>query len=255
MNKTMPISESLPASLSRSVPRQVALTAAGRVTLAATALLWLGGLLGGAWLYVAAERDVTLRQEVANHTVAAWGEVLSVQKRRDKEGKAEVTYRYTAGGRDYFGRAQLPRRESKTLEPGQRIPVRFLASAPARSWLPGHEPQGVEFWMVPLVTLPLFAVGVLITLTLRRQYLLLACGCPALARVTETRKVQHGHGHGFHVSFEFRLLTGSCRRGAFDAQRNPPAAGSSLVIVYDPDHPQRNARYPMALVRLAPHAA
>jgi len=247
----------LPAEVQRCVPRQVALTAAGRAALTAALLLSFGGLLGGALLYVAAERDVALRADVAHHTVSTLGEITSVHRpARRGEAKTEVSYRYLANGRDYVGRAQLRGRESATLEPGGRIPVRFLASSPALSWLPGREPQGVQFWLVPLVSLPLWAAGALSALTLRRQHRLLACGRPALAHVTETRKVRRSHGHGHHVAyqvaFEFHLLSRARRTGSFQVQKDPPTAGSPLVIVYDPDDPQQYARYPLSLVRPDP---
>ena len=248
--------EGVPAELLRSVPRQVAFTAAGWAALAAAVLLSFGGLLAGAWLYVAAERDVSLRREVASNAVSTLGEITSVQRRRGDDGKTEVAYRYTANGRDYAGRVRLSKRAGSRLAPGARIPVRFLASAPARSWLPGREPQGVEFWLVPLVALPLCAAGAVSALTLRRQHRLLACGRPALARVTEARKFSRAHnqGHGFHVAFEFHLLSGARRTGSFDVQKDPPQAGAASVIVYDPEHPRRHARYPLPLVRPEPAA-
>ena len=254
MNSRESRTEGVPAELLRSVPRQVALTASGWVALAAAALLCFGGLLAGAWLYVAAERDVALRREVATNTVSTVAEVTSVEPRRDKEGKTDVTYRYTADGRDYAGRVRLSKRAGAKLQPGARIPVRYLASAPERSWLPGREPQGVEFWLVPLVVLPLCAAGAVSALTLRHQHRLLAYGRPALAQVTEAKKFSRAqnHGHGYHVAFEFHLLSGARCTGSFDVQKNPPAAGSSAVIVYDPEHPRRNTRYPLQLVRPEP---
>lgn len=254
MNSRESKTEGVPAELLRSVPRQVALTGSGWVALAAAVLLSFGGLVAGAWLYVAAERDVALRREVANNAVSTVAEVTSVQRRRDKEGKTDVTYSYTADGRDYAGRVRLSKRAGARLQPGARIPVRYLASAPQRSWLPGREPQGVEFWLVPLVALPLCAAGAVSALFLRRERRLLAYGRPALAQVTGARKFSkaQNHGHGYHVAFEFHLLSGARRTGSFDVQKNPPQAGAASVIVYDPEHPQRYARYPLQLVRPEP---
>lgn len=251
MNSHRSKNEGLPAELQRSVPRQVALTASGWVALAAAVLLSFGGLLAGAWLYVAAERDVALRREVASNTVSTVAEVTTVQRRRGDDGKTEVTYRYTANGGDYVGLVRLSKRAGSRLAPGTRIPVRYLVSAPERSWLPGREPQGVEFWVVPLVALPLCAAGAVSALTLSRQHRLLVYGRPALAQVTEARKFSraHNHGHGYHVAFEFHLLSGARRTGSFDVQKNPPPAGAASVIVYDPEHPRRHARYPLQLVR------
>ncbi len=241
----------VPAELLRSVPRQVAFTASGWAALAAAVLLSLGGLVAGAWLYAAAERDVALRREVANNAVSTVAEVLSVERRRGDGDKTGVAYRYTANGRDYAGRVRLSKRAGAKLQPGARIPLRYLASAPERSWLPGREPQGVEFWLVPLVALPLCAAGAVSALFLRRERQLLVYGRPALAQVTGTRKFSkaQNHGHGFHVAFEFHLLSGARRTGSFDVQKNPPQAGAAAVIVYDAEHPPRHARYPLALVR------
>ncbi|MGH9533133.1 MAG: DUF3592 domain-containing protein [Terriglobales bacterium] len=240
--------ESLPKELLRCVPRQVALTAAGMAARTVAVLLLFSGVISGAWLYVAAERDAPLRRAVASENVSTMAEVTSLHRRRGDDAKTEVTYRYTANGRDYAGGALLGKRQSATLQQGARIPVLYLASAPALNWLPGREPQGVQFWLVPLVALPLCAIGALILLNLRRQRGLLICGRATLAHVTETSKFGHSHGSGHHVHFEFKLPSGGRRTGSFDVQKQPPEAGSALVIVYDPDHPQRNTRYPLSLV-------
>lgn len=251
MNSARSGREGLPAELLRSVPRPVSFTAAGWAALAMAVLLGFGGLLLAAWLYVAAERDVTLRREVATNSVSTVAEVTSVQRRRGDDGKTDVNYRYSAEGREYIGRARLSRRQGARFQPGAQIPVRFLASAPERSWLPGHEPRGVEFWLVPLAAVPLCAAATLLALLLRREHRLLAYGRPALAQVTGAKKFSraHDHGQGYHVAFEFQLLSGARRTGSFDVRKSPPAAGSAAVIVYDPEHPQRNARYPLAMVR------
>jgi hypothetical protein len=73
-----------------------------------------------------------------------------------------------------------------------------------------------------------------------------------LAVVTGSRKVQHQHGAYFTVTYEFRLMSGAPRQGSFQAQKNPPAAGTRVLVIYDRERPEHNRRYPLALATAAP---
>ncbi len=249
MNSGRPGSESLPAELMRYVPRQVELTATGVAALSGAVLLLLSGVVSGAWFYVAAERDAGLRSAAAQESVSTMAEVTRVHRRRGRNAKTEVFYRYSVNGREYTGRTQLRKRDAGALQQGGNILVRYVASAPAQSWLPGHEPQGVQFRIIPLIVLPLCAAGSLIMFRMHRQRQLLTSGRVTFAHVTEARKFQHSQGSGYHVHFEFHLLSGARRTGRFNVHKDPPEVGSPVAILYDPDDPERYERYPLPLVR------
>ncbi len=39
-------------------------------------------------------------------------------------------------------------------------------------------------------------------------------------------------------------------KGRGGERRNPPAIGSTITVIYDPDKPKRNEPYPLQLVRV-----
>ncbi len=239
-----------PTELARSRPRFVVLTGAGQTTVAFVVALLLGALAAGLGLYLAAERARGRRESVERNGVIADAEVVELLETRRKEKRYTVVYRYNAGTRAYDGRARVGRAYWRALQVGSRIPVRYLPGAPEESWIRGREPKGVPYWVVPLGPAGLVLAAWALAWRLRRQRELLSEGRPALARVTHSKKVVHQHGHLYRVYYQFQMLSGATRTGQFDVSRKPPPAGATLTIVYDPDDPDRQARYPLSLVRV-----
>jgi len=227
----------IPAELMRSSPRPVRLTGGGRAVATLALALAAGAAFSGPWLYALAEDSAERRREAAVSTTA---EVVRVDRER-------FTYSYAAAGRVYQGRARYRRRSP----PGNGVVVHYRPSDPARSWLAGREPQGLPFWLVPVAPAGLALAALALGFALRRQRALLSEGYAALARVTEARRVRTGthSGSGYRVDYEFRTLSGASRSGHFDDSKKPPP-GSLLIILYDPDQPRRQARYPLSLVRI-----
>jgi hypothetical protein len=94
-------------------------------------------------------------------------------------------------------------------------------------------------------------IGVLPWYAIRRQWMLLAEGRPAQAQVTVFKKVRHQHGTQYQVSYEFRTMSGATRSGRYTSQKSPPASGTTIQVVYNPDRPEHSMPYPLALVRPA----
>ena len=239
-----------PPELARMRPRYVRLTRAGRATVVLAVLLLAGALAAGVGLYLAAERARARREALERDGMIAEAEVVKLLQTRHKEQRYTVVYRYHAGASAYDGRSQVDRAYWRGLQVGSHVPVRYLPSAPEESWIGGREPKGLPFWVVPLVPAGLALTAWAIAYRLRRQRDLLSEGRPALARVTHSKKVAHQHGHVYRVYYQFRMLSGAARAGQCDVSRKPPPAGATLTIVYDPDDPGRQARYPMSLVRV-----
>ena len=238
-----------PAELLRSPPRLVCLTAAGQALAALTVSLLAGAFVSGIWLYVLATRDAARFQQLTSKGVSTQAEVVQLGRTRGKQARRTVTYWYAAEGQSYRGRTTLGKRDRRKFEIGSRIPVRYLPANPGWSWMHGYEPKGVPPWLVPVVALGLALAAAPIALVLRGQRRLLAEGRPALARVTQCRRV-HGGGHTrSRVHYEFRILSGATRTGSYEVEKNPPPVGSTLVVIYDREEPRRNARYPLSLVR------
>jgi hypothetical protein len=115
----------------------------------------------------------------------------------------------------------------------------------------GDGPRGVPYWASPVVAIGLALSALARLYTLRRQWMLLSEGRGALARVTRSKKVRSRHGPRYVVYYEFRLMSGAVSSGHDTSTKSPPLDGTTICVVYDPDRPNRSARYPLALVRPA----
>jgi hypothetical protein len=63
----------------------------------------------------------------------------------------------------------------------------------------------------------------------------------------ETHKSSYG-GTERSIAYEFPLLSGAVASGK-TASATPPAVGSTITVVYDPDRPARHAVYPFSFVK------
>lgn len=240
----------LPAELRRMVPRPVRLTAAGKAVAVLALLLAAGAVAAGIGLYLAAERDRSRLEEIRREAVTAEAEIIAITRRRGRQDQVTVIYQYAAGGRTYRGGARLRRREAARLRVGERLAIGYLPSAPERSWRLGREPAGVPLWTAPAVPAGLGLSAAALLLVLRGRRRLLAEGRAAPARVIRTEKLG-GKQRLHRVHYEFTLPSGARRSGRFDVSGAPPEPGAWLVILYDPDEPRRQGRYPFSLVRVA----
>lgn len=170
--------------------------------------------------------------------------------RRGDRTQHFVAYRYTAEGELHRRRVEIARQEWQKLQVGSRLPVRYLPSMPELSLIQGYGSKGVPLWVVPLVPACLLLATWPIVYHLRRQWRLLAEGRAASARVTRTERISHSHGTSHRVHYEFQILSGATRAGHYDVSKKAPEVGATLNIVYEPDDPRRQARYPLSLVRV-----
>jgi hypothetical protein len=212
-------------------------------------LLLAGAPVAGFWLHATAVRGRTLRETIDKEAVAVTAMVSDLTRTRGKNQRYYVNYKYAAAGQLHEGRASVSRSSWEKLRVGGSLTIRYLPSEPGRSWLRGYEP--VPFWAGPVVALSMAVIGIFPWYALRRQWMLLAEGRPAQAQVTVSKKVRHQHGAHYQVSYEFRLMSGATRTGRYDSQKSPPASGTTIQVVYNPDRPEHSMPYPLALVRPA----
>lgn len=239
----------LPPELMRSAPRPVRLTLAGRVLAGIALLLSLAAPVAGVFLYDAAQRDRARLERMRREAVAAEAEVIQTGFTRDQQRRRWILYQYRVGDRLYRGRVTLRRGPVQGVEPGSRLKIGYLPEEPSRSWLPGREPSGLPVWVALVVPLSVWSSAPWLAWAIRRQWRLLAEGRAALGSVTRIERVR-GTGGVSRLHYEFPLLSGARGAGFFDSSsRRVPAAGAPVVVVYDPDNPRRNARYPFSLVR------
>ena len=242
----------LPPELSGGIPRDVRLTAAGvALAVIATAIV-LGGVSGGTAIVIAHLRLLARHEARTRDAVSSAGVVVSVGPNRGERRLREVRYRYQVGDRTYTGRLLLPERRRGALRAGQSVGVLYLPASPDVSWVSGYEPMdGPPLFLAPFVVLAALVAAALIASTIRRQWRLLEEGRAASGRVTGSKRV-HNDGHGGQtnrVTYEFEALSGAKCSGRYDANRNPPPAGSAIAVVYHRDDPRWNAPYPLQFVR------
>ncbi len=238
-----------PAELRRAVPREVRLSAAGKLVAGIAVALLLAALLDGPWLYVAASRDAARFKWLESQSLPTSAEVVSLGNTHGKDRRRTITYQYSFQCQTYTGRAELRREEWRKLQAGARIPVRFVPASPGTSWLPGHEPEGVPMWTAAVFPPCEILAALLLARGLRKQRAMLENGRAARAWVTRCERAHKGEHRVQRVHYEFKVLSGALRTGHYDVQRHPPEVGSALTVLYDPDEPQRSARYPLSLVR------
>jgi len=106
-------------------------------------------------------------------------------------------------------------------------------------------------WVPFVVSAALILLSVLCRLLVDRERRLAGEGRAAPAVVTGQFKQHSSHG-GTHryITYEYRLLSGAVRRGRMSVEK-PPAVGSVICVLYDPNEPRRTSRCPMRLVRPA----
>jgi hypothetical protein len=127
--------------------------------------------------------------------------------------------------------------------------VLFLAAVFAAAAAAGLVASQVLARLEPLLVLPLAAVALLLVLLLRWERRLLEDGRPAPGVIT---RLGTPGEHGRYVYYEFPQLSGARAAGRFGPVhgKRVPAIGSTIVVLYDPDNPNHNARYPLSLVKL-----
>jgi hypothetical protein len=242
-----------PTELARSTPRPVSLTLQGIVASGLAVLLIAGGVLLAGWLSVQVGREKALAQRMAAEGVVTSGLVTEIGPAQGDDNEHKIRYRYQLNGQTYHTSATVGSSAAEGLEAGSGVQIRYLPTDPAQSWIVGHEPKATPVWTPPLVAVAmLFASGV-IFFRIKRQRFLLADGRPALGRVTKVRWAGSNHGGGhYRASYEFTGPDGQMYTGCFrGSKKKCGAAGTPVTVLYVPDNPRRNGRYPMQFVKIA----
>lgn len=241
-----------PVELQRSTPRETELTKAGKAVAVVAVLLAIAAFVGAVLLAQKSMRDAARWESWKAEAVGVQGEVTRISKTGSGDNtRYWVDYQYTAGDRTLQATAHIRRERWRSLKQGDAIQVFYRRSSPATSWLSGVEPTGMPAWVPVVVALSMVLPVVLMIWQLRRQRHLLEEGRAALARVTKVSKSSTQHGKMFRVEYEFTTLEGSVRRGRWDAGKGAFEVGQEFTVIYLPDEEKWNARYPLALVRVA----
>jgi len=236
-----------PTGLERPAPRPVRLSAQGKVLTFLSVVFLAAGAAFGVTITRQIRRDTEKAELLQAKGADAQGTVTNTWLSGGKSKTAMVAYRFTVDGRQVTGESSMERPAWVELNAGGTLPVRYLpgnpevnrpaqgALAPMPGWLP---------WPTTLFfALPLFMFQWMI----RRETRLLAEGTPVAGVVTQVYRRKK-----LIVCYDFKLPTGEAMRGksAMGRVGAAPQPGEQVCILYNPDHPRRNAVYPLETVKL-----
>jgi hypothetical protein len=245
-----------PSGLDRSRPRDVSLTATGVITLLLVGVLALGAIAAGIGLTALASRQAEEARLLRQEGLTADGRIVKLWRSRDKNRRPWAAYQFTHEEQAFERNSKIPYAIWKNLKVGTSYPVRYFPGRPELSHLEGLALRPLPMWVPIPISCALVLGGFMAVLPVRRQRTLLMMGRPAAARITshgKRHRSSKGSDLGVYYAYEFLLLNGSVSKGLAGPAKNPPAIGSVVPIIYDPDRPQRNAPYPFSLVRLNLH--
>ncbi len=238
-----------PPELARGRGRPCRYTGAGLALWALAGLLLAGGLAFGTGLYVKAESDQRRAAALAEATGRAEARITRLWRRGSgNDRRYFASYEFARGGQTYSRTARLSRGEWNGLKEGELREVRYVESTPALSLLEGLERAGgTPGWLAPILTAVLAAVAVLIARDLVRKRRLAEDGRPAAGMVT---KLGARSEKGRVVHYSFLTLGGALAGGKYGPvpNKSAPELGTPVTVVYDPDNPAYNRRYPLSVV-------
>jgi hypothetical protein len=235
-----------PVELSGSGPREVRLSAGGKVLAFVAALMFGGAIASGVGLTRVAARQETERKSLRAAAVEVQAVVTRHWRTGGKSDTPKIAYEFEYAGHTYHGSARAPRRIWGALSVGASIPIRFLPSNPELNHPAEWESDVLPKVMPGIIAASLVLVGLLMVFIIRREMGLLTEARAAPGRVTRVRRVKNGH----FLNYEFATLAGEVLKGRAEVRKAQPV-GATLCVLYDRDNPRRNAPYPLKLVRVA----
>ena len=234
-----------PDGLGYSSLRPVRLTGGGIALLVVAGAMLLGAVAAGIGLGATARRQAKDHRLLQEQGVNTEAQITRVWRSGGKDDQHLVAYRFTVQERAYAARKGVPARIWQTLKAGSSLSVRFLPSDPKVNHPTEWNDTPMPNWLPYLLSGALAAIAFGCTIPLRIQMRLLTEGRPAPGIVTGLRRTKEGTV----IRYEFQLLNGATAKGRGQSRR-PPAIGSPVCVLYDPENPRRSAPYPLSLVKL-----
>lgn len=238
-----------PPGLDDSRPRALQLTASGRALLVVAVVLGAAAVAACVGMSLVVRQQADDRRAIVERGVVTEGVVTRLWASGDNRQKVE--YAFVAGGVRHEGDIKVSAERRRTLRVGSPLAVRYLAERPDFNDLGGRPRSGMPAALPFVIAAVLVACAGLCAFGLRRQWTLLSDGRVAPALVTGHTSEKTQHGTQRQMTYEFLLLSGAVGSGKSQTSDEPPAVGSVIPVIYDPDHPARNRVYPFRLVRPA----
>ncbi len=234
-----------PRELQRARPREVRLTFGGKTLVGLAIALLLGGIFGGLALYTKASRDRLERTRLLESGIDAEAWIIRRWTAGSDPVRYWAEYSYQVNNQTYTGRLPMRRDTWLKLENAETLNIKYLPQNPQSHMVRGLEPKLLPPWVSILVAGVLFFVAWLVTRILALQRRLLAEGRPAPGIVTEVARTRNGKV----AHYAFMAMSGKVINGKLRPRKNPPAVGTVLSVIYEPDHETHNSTFPLPLVK------
>ncbi len=235
------------------MPRECRLTGSGKFLVILSIILGLAAPTAGVGLGMLAARQAEEVRLLRTEGQVTEGRITRLWRTADKEHQPRVAYEFSVRGRVFVNNARLPLSYWRKLKTGDSILVSYVPARPDINHPDGFARGALSIWFPVLLAVGLAVGSFCVTIPLRRQRFILTYGRVAPGWVTShgrTRRSSHGTDLGKPYFYDFRLLSGATANGKAGPTKTPPAVGSLIPVVYDPDNPRCNTAYPLSLCKL-----
>jgi uncharacterized protein DUF3592 len=242
--------ERLPPGLKQSTPREVELTGTGRALFIVAMAVVAASIVIGVVMSRAFRDQAADRIAFAADSTTAEAEVTRLWQTSGDSHRRMVDYRFRTPAGSFAGRSRLSTAQWRSLRVGDRLSIRYRVSDPEESYAGNGGPNAPPLWLPWVIAAAIAAGGVGMLAVVRFERRLLELGRIAQGVVLTHHVHRSSHG-GKHrsMTWEFPLLSGARMTGKGSTSSTPPAIGSALTIIYDPERPKRSRPYPLTLVR------
>jgi hypothetical protein len=245
----------VPDELTGPLPRKVRISSGGLTTcILAYALLAMGIALV-LWVSVKIARQIQYETELRSDGREAVGEITRYWS-SGKGANWHIGYSFSVDGVPYRGEARVPENLSSSLGISLKqygtLSILYLPANPSVNYPPGWDRSYGSYLFSLIPSLGMVIIGIALLFTFSRDRQLIEEGAPSAGVITNFIR---GKGRtGDAMCYEFRLDDGRIMSGSSQCDV-VPEIGASICILYLPQNPQRNQRYPLRYYRLSGRSA
>jgi hypothetical protein len=238
-----------PSELTGPTPRKVQLNWDGgdtRFVLLIVLLFFVGGSIFLGWICNYDVKQFRQRALLRSGAFEVDGVVTGFAIR--KYAPVGVFYKFVVNGVTYSNEALEPNNPmpGSALSKGDALPVRFLPSDPQINHPAAWEWSAWDAWYTTVLVVGAVVIGALILAALLRERKLARLGKAALGVVVGCTR----DGRLFRAEYEFHTDLGISMRGKHSSPEEL-GAGQRIWVIYLPQKPRRNSRYPLDFFEVA----
>jgi len=197
------------------------------------------------WFSVNAARRMQYQTELRSEGEETAGEITSYWS-LERSDDWYIDYSFTVDGALYRGEARVPEHLlsslGTTLNKHSTLSILYLPANPSVNYPRGWDRSYTSDLMALIPSIGMAIIGIGLLYPLFRDRRLIREGVPSIGVITN---VIRDKGRSDELTcYEFRLDDGKITRGS-SPRVGVPEIGASICILYLPQNPQRNQRYPL----------